>query len=563
MDLEQEYLTKQIIAYIGNKRKLLSLIYRALESTGLEIKAGLKFFDVFAGSGVVSRFAKSLNFEVYSNDWEYYSYIINSAYIGINKKELAELFGSEENFSNLLDKINTLPLPAETEQYVAKYYAPKELDYKKADYKTERLFYTRQNALAIDKIRNYIEETYPPGNITPDDLKRRNILLANLLYEAATHNNTSGVFKACHKEFGGHGKDALKRILGRIELNELVLIDSDFPAHIFQEDANNLVKKMPQVDIAYLDPPYNQHQYGSNYHMLNTIAKWDHIPVGFETKEDGSLKEKAGIRHDWIDTRSNYCYKEPAVSAFEDLIENLNARFILISYSTDGIIPFEELQRICLKKGKVSIITNEYTTYRGGKKSNERQNSNIEFVLCIDTNAASSKEDVLELDSIFVKRKSSLLFKQNYFEEKLKKESACFADSSFIFKLNDRKIEIHTDDFFSLKEPEDLNSLTEDEFNLLQEKLERCACKTKEDELSEILRRIKSSPLEKNVKSRFRKMLPQVLKNLAHKKNRTAFYRWLNEIRALETTDETKAFYSAVKEKIDEAEAVAFKRFNS
>lgn len=563
MDLEQEYLTKQIIAYIGNKRKLLSLIYRALESTGLEIKAGLKFFDVFAGSGVVSRFAKSLNFEVYSNDWEYYSYIINSAYIGINKKELAELFGSEENFSNLLDKINTLPLPAETEQYAAKYYAPKELDYKKADYKTERLFYTRQNALAIDKIRNYIEETYPPGNITPDDLKRRNILLANLLYEAATHNNTSGVFKACHKEFGGHGKDALKRILGRIELHELVLINSDFPAHIFQEDANNLVKKMPQVDIAYLDPPYNQHQYGSNYHMLNTIAKWDHIPVGFETKEDGSLKEKAGIRHDWIDTRSNYCYKEPAVLAFEDLIENLNARFILISYSTDGIIPFEELQRICLKKGKVSIITNEYTTYRGGKKSNERQNSNIEFVLCIDTNAASSKEDVLELDSIFVKRKSSLLFKQNYFEEKLKKESAGFTDSSFIFKLNDRKIEIQTDDFFSLKEPEDLNSLTEDEFNLLQEKLERCACKTKEDELSEILRRIKSSPLGKNVKSRFRKMLPQVLKNLAHKKNRTAFYRWLNEIRALETTDETKAFYSAVKEKIDEVEAIAFKRFNS
>ena len=104
MDYENSYLTEQIIAYIGNKRKLLKLIYKAIESTGIEIRPGIKFFDVFAGSGVVSRFAKMLNFEVFTNDWECYSKIINSAYLATNKSEIKSLFGSEEKFDKLIEK---------------------------------------------------------------------------------------------------------------------------------------------------------------------------------------------------------------------------------------------------------------------------------------------------------------------------------------------------------------------------------------------------------------------------------------------------------------------------
>ncbi|MCP4159787.1 MAG: DNA methyltransferase, partial [Deltaproteobacteria bacterium] len=81
MNFETPYLTEQIIAYIGNKRKLLPLIYDAINSVVPEMKQGLKFLDVFAGSGVVSKLAKSLNFEVYTNDWENYSYILNNGFI--------------------------------------------------------------------------------------------------------------------------------------------------------------------------------------------------------------------------------------------------------------------------------------------------------------------------------------------------------------------------------------------------------------------------------------------------------------------------------------------------
>lgn len=554
MEIETVYLTKQIIAYIGNKRKLLPLILKALQNLGIEIKPGLKFFDVFAGSGVVSRLAKSLNFEVFSNDWEYYSFIINSAYVATNKSEIQDLFGSEDDFKNLLDKINSLSAPEESAQYIAKYYAPREFDINAVDCKTERLFYTRENALAIDKIRNYIEENFS------SDTKKRNILLAQLIYEAATHNNTSGVFKACHKEFGGHGKDALKRILGRIELHEPVLIDSDFPAHIFQEDANNLVKKMPRVDIAYLDPPYNQHQYGSNYHLLNTIAKWDKIPEPLDLNSKGVLKEKAGIRHDWINTRSPYCYKDNAAVSFRDLIQNLKARFILISYSTDGIIPFPEMQKICMEKGKVSIVTNEYTTYRGGKQSNSRKNTNIEFILCIDTSKKSEKQDERNLEEIFLKRKSELMFRQKYSEKKLKSECENFTENSLEMNLGGKKITIPADDFFTLCEPENLSGLALDELKILHEKLGKCVLETKEEELSEILSKIKNQKSNDKAK-KFARLVPKTLKKLAHKKNKETFCKWLYETRQFENTD--AEIYSQIKNKIDEVEQLAKKRFES
>lgn len=561
MNLNNDYLTRQIIAYIGNKRKLLDLILKAIQQTGLEIKPGLRFLDLFAGSGVVSRLAKMLNFEVFTNDWEFYSFIISSCYLKTNKSDIERLFGSQEKFLQLLDTINSLPNPGKDEQYMAKYYAPKEDDIDAADYKTERLFYTRQNALNIDKIRNHIEDNFPVTGVQGDsdeNLQKRNVLLAELIYEAATHNNTSGVFKACHKGFGGHGKDALTRILGEIKLNPPVLIDSDFPVHVFQEDANILVEKLDEVDVAYLDPPYNQHQYGSNYHILNTIAKWDHIPAELELNEKGELKEKAAIRQDWVNTRSRYCYKEKAALAFENLISKIRAKHILISYSTDGIIPFEQMQKICMKKGKVSIVTNEYTTYRGGKQSNKRRNTNIEFILCINTAEKTSEEDVEKLASVFIRKKTLLLFKQKFCENRLK--SACsFCDGeSLAFAINGRQIAIKTDSFFTIELPENIDELSNREMSVLQALLEPCVCKSREEELSEIISKL-SGNREKN--AGFIKLIPKTLKKLAHKKNKTLFYGWLKTVRELKNKYPDE--YKLIDAKIEQVAALAEVRFRT
>jgi len=95
-----------------------------------------------------------------------------------------------------------------------------------------------------------------------------------------------------------------------------------------------------EIDVAYLDPPYNQHPYGSNYHVLNSITLWDKPSIS-KAIAAGS---KSAIRTDWrTERRSAYNYKGAAETAYRRLIATLNARFILTSYSTDGIIPLEAI----------------------------------------------------------------------------------------------------------------------------------------------------------------------------------------------------------------------------
>ena len=550
MEFNSPYLTEQIIAYIGNKRKLLPLIYKAIENAGISPDENIKFFDVFSGSGVVARFAKFLGMEVYANDWEYYSYVLNQGFLNFNESDIEKIFGSRAEFESLLNKINSLPDPDEENQYIAKYYAPKEFDVEQVDYKTERLFYTRENALAIDKIRNYIEE-----NRSQESEKIFYLLLAILIYESATHTNTSGVFKAFHKEFGGHGKDALSRIMKKIELHFPVLIDSKAPVHVFQENANELARKIKGIDIAYLDPPYNQHQYGSNYHLLNTIAKWDKIPAPLDLNSKGILKRKAAIREDWINTRSDYCYRDSAEKSFEDLIMNLDARFIFISYSTDGIIPFEKMREICTKRGRLSLVTNEYTTYRGGKQSNKRQNTNIEFILSIDTSQKSDEESIREIDFILKRKKTLLLFKQKYSFEKLKEISDKILEDEK--KIIIEGIEIPTKDFFSLEIPEDFDNLDFKRLERFYNKLALGICETKEQELEEILLRLEWNCADNRS---LIKQIPTVLNKLANKKNEQSFKIWLSKIEALEQAQSD--LYHLIADKMQRIKEVAKIRMN-
>lgn len=570
MEFNSPYLTEQIIAYIGNKRKLLPLIYKAIENAGVCPNEKIKFFDVFSGSGVVARFAKFLGMEVFANDWEYYSYTLNRGFLDFNESEIEKIFGSRAEFESLLEKINSLPEPGEENQYIAKYYAPKEFDVEQVDYKTERLFYTRENALAIDKIRNHIEENYSQaqqpqenpaaqkasaGQQPPDSEKIFYLLLAILLYEGATHTNTSGVFKAFHKEFGGHGKDALSRIMKKIGLHYPVLIDSKAPVHVFQENANEIARKIKGIDIAYLDPPYNQHQYGSNYHLLNTIAKWDKLPEPLELNSKGVLKKKAAIREDWVNTRSDYCYRESAEKSFEDLILNLDARFIFISYSTDGIIPFEKMREICTKRGRLSLVTNEYTTYRGGKQSNKRQNTNIEFILSIDTSKKSDEKSVREIDFILRRKKALLLFKQKYSFEKLTGIADKILEDEK--KLFIEGIEIETKDFFTLEIPDSFEDLDFERLERFSNKLSLGICETKEQELEEILLRLEWKDSDKRT---LIKMIPTTLNKLANKKNERSFAEWLPKIENL--GKKYPELYKLISEKILRIKEVADRRMN-
>jgi adenine-specific DNA-methyltransferase len=133
------------------------------------------------------------------------------------------------------------------------------------------VFYTVDNARRIDIIRDFI-------NTVNEDYKK--YFMAQLLSEASIHTNTAGIFKGFYKDnktglgkYGGSGENALSRILGKINITHPTLSNFETEYKVYQEDANILVNKLKNedIDITYIDPPYNQHPYGSNYFMLNVI----------------------------------------------------------------------------------------------------------------------------------------------------------------------------------------------------------------------------------------------------------------------------------------------------
>ena len=386
MDFRHPYLTDQLIAYIGNKRALLPFLHGVFSRLVTD-PARAVFLDPFAGSGSVSRLARMMGFTVAANDWEPYSEVINRCHLGETPRSLDSLFRSRGGLVSVLGRLNSLPAPPVEEQYISRHYAPR--DTGSADWRTERLFYTRENALVLDAMRQGIEEMYPGTPREPAAFREKMVLLAPLLYEAATHTNTSGVFKACHRGFGGHGRDALKRIMGAILLRRRCWWNQPrrprSPPVMRRRSFAGAAR-----DICYLDPPYSGHQYGSNYFMLNSIARWDRPPVSEEHGADGRLLKKAGIRADWVSTRSDFCYRSTAREAMSRVVDAADCRWLVVSYSNEGLIGLEELCDLLSATGCLSMHSTGYVKYPGGRQSLDRTNRNVEMALVVDRRARST-----------------------------------------------------------------------------------------------------------------------------------------------------------------------------
>ena len=154
--------------------------------------------------------------------------------------------------------------------------------------------------------------------------------------------------------------------------------------------------KEKEIDIVYLDPPYNQHSYGSNYHVLNTVALWDLERVKKDLTVEILPGNKAAIRRDWLEERrSEYNRKQESKVAFKRLLEAIRAHYTLISYSTDGHITVEEMIRMAGQTGALEVTTRNYGRYRVSTQRKTDRASTTEFVLTIDHHGKSSvdKED--------------------------------------------------------------------------------------------------------------------------------------------------------------------------
>ncbi|WP_314315384.1 DNA adenine methylase [Negativicoccus succinicivorans] len=332
--------------FIGGKTLIMPYIVELIKEKTVDVKS---ISDVFAGSGFVSREFKNLGYDVISNDLMYFSYVLLRGTVGINTKlEFKNLHISNpvEYLNHLdLDDINT----DISDCFVYQNYSPN----------GGRMYFTEQNALKIDIIRIQIENWYKDFLINEDEYF---YLLACLIEAVPFVSNITGVYGAFLKHWDN-------RALNTLDVKKVDLVNSRAKGMAYHEDANKLIERI-HTDLAYFDPPYNQRQYLPNYHVLETIAKYD----------NPKIKGVTGLR-DYSEQKSDYCRKDTVLHAFDDLISKTKSRYIVASYNTEGILAHDEILSILDKYGKKGTVACKFIDYRRYKNAQTNKNKNLKEVL--------------------------------------------------------------------------------------------------------------------------------------------------------------------------------------
>ncbi len=326
--------------YIGSKYKLSDFIKSTIYETVGKDLSDKVFCDLFAGTGIVGRAFKKEVKQIISNDFEYYSFVLNKNYIE-NHKQI-------KNYNNLIEELNNSPL-TETGFIYNNYCLGSG---------SGRQYFSDYNGKKIDAIRMRIEKWKNDEKIKAQEFY---FLLASLLESADKLANTASVYGAFLKH--------LKKSAQKNLVLEPALFEINKNKHlVFNEDSNLLIKKI-KGDILYLDPPYNARQYGANYHILNTIAKYENfIPIG-----------KTGLPQY---QKSKYCSKASVLQEFDDLLKNANFKHIFLSYNNEGLMSTDEVKSIMSRYGNYSLRTTEYQRFKADKTENRnhKANSTTEFL---------------------------------------------------------------------------------------------------------------------------------------------------------------------------------------
>lgn len=327
--------------YIGSKLSLINFIQTSVfEIAG---KNNQSFCDLFAGTGIVGRHFKKLGYSVISNDLQYYSYVLNRHYIGNNNALKFKKFP----FGNIFDYLNTL---VPTKGFIFDNYA--------TGGGTDRLYFSDNNAIKCDSIRKEIERLFQVNYITTDEYF---FLLACLLENIDKYANTASVYAAFLKKLK---TSAQKNFV----ISPVETICSAKRQFVFNTDANELIKNI-KTDILYLDPPYNERQYASNYHLLETIAKYDN-PI---------VSGKTGLR-EYKEQKSLYCRRQTVVKTFADIIRHANTKYIFLSYNNEGLMSFDEIKAIMSIRGQYGCFTQGHNRFKADKNRDYSANSTTEYI---------------------------------------------------------------------------------------------------------------------------------------------------------------------------------------
>lgn len=325
--------------YIGSKLSLIDFLFSNIKQVS-GTNSGI-FADLFAGTGIVGATFRKNGYNVIANDIQYYSYVLI--------KHLIE--NSEEVDRSILNYLNSLN---GFEGFVYKNYC--------LGSGCGRNYFTDYNGKKCDAIRMEIDVLYKNKIISE---KQYYYLLASLVNSIDKYANTASVYGAFLK----HIKKTAEK---QFDL-ELLPVINGIEGTVYNEDINGLITKI-SGDILYLDPPYNARQYCANYHVLETIARYD-API---------LKGKTGLR-EYSCQKSSYCSVKTAAKSFFELVSQANFKYIFLSYNNEGLMPLDTIQEIMKKFGKYEVFTKEYHRFRADKEENRNHKASLttEYLHCL------------------------------------------------------------------------------------------------------------------------------------------------------------------------------------
>lgn len=312
--------------YIGSKQSLTDWIFNNIPT---KYRSG-SFWDVFAGTASVGDSALHLGeySKIILSDHLYSNEAIYQGFYGKGAFSVSKV----RDFISEMNLVNPRNIPS---NYFSTNFGNK--------------YFDRKSALKIGYIREEIDSSSRGFN-----KREKSILLTSLIYSMDKVSNTVGHYEAFMRT-NPHFKDFIYKEISPFK---------SAPVEIHRGDANELVRHV-KCDVAYIDPPYNSRQYSRFYHVLETLVKWDK-----PTLEGVAMKPPT-------ENSSIYC-KVGAREAFEDLVQNLDAKFILVSYnntydskssSSKNRIQLDEIEEILSKKGKTKVLSKSYKPFNAGATS--------------------------------------------------------------------------------------------------------------------------------------------------------------------------------------------------
>ena len=336
--------------FLGNKESIVEQIDSFIESK-VRTNDKLVLFDAFCGTGSVSDRLKD-RFSVVVNDnlkWATV-YTAGRLYAPTCRFELLGFDPFEYLNQNCV----------EIHDFIYKTYAPTE---------SGRMYFTPQNAAKIDFFRNQIEEWYKSKLITESEYM---FLLASLIESVSKVSNTAGVYGAFLKKWDGRALKPIEFI--KPSYNEHTPKD----IVIYNDKIENIISDI-ECDILYLDPPYTQNQYGTQYHLLETLILNDYPAV---SKVTGS-RPVMPMKSDWS--------KEYKVNIlFDKIIAKTKARYIILSYNNDGFMSKEYIEAVMKRYGKPeTYCCNKisYKKYQNWKSQNSKEH--FEYLFFIEKKNSS------------------------------------------------------------------------------------------------------------------------------------------------------------------------------